>query len=587
MFVRRFSMRRSFYAKIIFLLIFLVCLLFYFKYIGTNQNIVADRVSHYEPLIDIGTNKDYERMIRMDIAKQVPKLGDNGKPVTLTGKSKEIGEQQLTKIALNEELSEHLSYNRTTPDARNPLCKKRVYDLNSLPTTSVVIIFYNEPYSVIVRTIHSVLNTCDRRILKEVILVDDGSTLEDDKGKLDYYIETRLSTDIVKVLRLKNRMGLIRARLAGARLAKGDVLVFLDAHCEGVVGWLEPLLDRIQESRSSVLVPIIDVIDAKDFHYSVNGYKHFQVGGFSWSGHFDWIDVTDREKERRRNACDYEEEICPTWSPTMAGGLFAISRDYFWEIGSYDEQMDGWGGENLEMSFRIWQCGGTLETIPCSRVGHIFRDFHPYSFPDNRDTHGLNTVRMARVWMDEYIDLFYLNRPDLRNNPEAGDVTHRRVLREKLKCKSFQWYLDNIFPEKYIPTKNVQYYGRVSAVTNNLCLDDLQSTSDDPYNIGVYVCHRPNVTKSQFFSLTDDGLLRSEEACASVQKSASIKNYVVMISCSPNNKLNEKWEMTDYRQLRHIATDMCLDHDGLRSQDHALVRKCDTNKNSQRWTIEH
>lgn len=73
------------------------------------------------------------------------------------------------------------------------------------------------------------------------------------------------------------RMGLIRARLAGARLAKGDVLVFLDAHCEGVVGWLEPLLQRIKESRSSVLVPIIDVIDAKDFHYSVNGFTHFQV----------------------------------------------------------------------------------------------------------------------------------------------------------------------------------------------------------------------------------------------------------------------------------------------------------------------
>lgn len=76
---------------------------------------------------------------------------------------------------------------------------------------------------------------------------------------------------------LHYRLGLIRARLAGARLARGDVLVFLDAHCEANIGWIEPLLARIQQSHSSVLVPIIDVIDAKDFHYSINGYKNFQV----------------------------------------------------------------------------------------------------------------------------------------------------------------------------------------------------------------------------------------------------------------------------------------------------------------------
>lgn len=110
----------------------------------------------------------------------------------------------------------------------------------------------------------------------------------------------------IKLLRHKKREGLIRARMTGANAVTGEVMVFLDSHCECNVDWLEPLLDRIKQNRSTVVCPIIDVISWERMEYSTIRGPPGVRGGFNWGLQFKWKKIPQYEQERR----NFDETRC-------------------------------------------------------------------------------------------------------------------------------------------------------------------------------------------------------------------------------------------------------------------------------------
>ncbi|CAD5118027.1 DgyrCDS6767 [Dimorphilus gyrociliatus] len=470
------------------------------------------------------------------------------------------GEDAYARNKFNQAASDDIPSGRDIPDARNYECHKVNYP-NDLPKTSVIITFYNEARSTLLRTVVSVINRTPEEILEEIILVDDHSDDPTDGLELE-------KINKVKVIRNEKRQGLIRSRIVGADKAVAPVLTFLDSHCECGYLWLEPLLLRIKENYRAVVSPIIDILSMENFQYSAA--SDMLKGGFDWNLIFKWVYMTD--KERLEHA---KSPIAPIRTPMIAGGLFSISKQYFIEIGKYDSKMDVWGGENLEISFRVWQCHGSLEIIPCSRVGHVFRKQHPYTFPGGSgNVFARNTRRAAEVWMGDY-KRFYFDAVPSAKFVDFGDVGDRLALKNNLKCKSFKWYLENVYPELEVPDKSEDHYG---AFRQNLnCLDTLSREQGE--SVGIFGCH--NSGGNQNWALTKDNQIKHSEFCLTIERETS-GSILKLYECS---KVDSRQKFIEYgdRMFKHISSNLCIDSSFYKTDKGVGLEICDTNKISQKW----
>nr|BAC29981.1 unnamed protein product [Mus musculus] len=542
--------------------------------------------------------------LRAVISRNQEGPGEMGKAVLIPKDDQEKMKELFKINQFNLMASDLIALNRSLPDVRLEGCKTKVYP-DELPNTSVVIVFHNEAWSTLLRTVYSVINRSPHYLLSEVILVDDASERDFLKLTLENYVKT-LEVP-VKIIRMEERSGLIRARLRGAAASKGQVITFLDAHCECTLGWLEPLLARIKEDRKTVVCPIIDVISDDTFEYMAG--SDMTYGGFNWKLNFRWYPVPQREMDRRKG-----DRTLPVRTPTMAGGLFSIDRNYFEEIGTYDAGMDIWGGENLEMSFRIWQCGGSLEIVTCSHVGHVFRKATPYTFPGGTGhVINKNNRRLAEVWMDEFKDFFYIISPGVVK-VDYGDVSVRKTLRENLKCKPFSWYLENIYPDSQIPRR---YYslGEIRNVETNQCLDNMGRKENE--KVGIFNCHgmggnqvhdlclsapslgvgaeeccsnhplyglvyTPTINE-QVFSYTADKEIRTDDLCLDVSR---LSGPVIMLKCH-HMRGNQLWEYDAERlTLRHANSNQCLDEPSEEDKMVPTMQDCSGSR-SQQWLLRN
>lgn len=529
--------------------------------------------SYYEAYIGPEPHPDPNvRNLPSDLSNWPP--GEMGLGVTLITsrmKSSEVAKRasMYKNHAFEEYISEMISLDRTLPDFRGQWCRDQYdHDTATLPKTSVIICFHNEAWSTLLRSVHSVVNRTPRHLLKEILLVDDKSTMDHLGTPLDEYVEKKFP-GIVKVIRQEKRQGLMRSRMAGIRASTAEVLVFLDSHIEAGIGWLEPLLFRVRDDPKVIISPVIDAINDTTLFYQF--IEKDLYGLMNWRLEFEWHELDPADIQKKPDLW------APYDNPIMAGGLFAITKSFFEELGYYDEGMEVWGGENYELSFKAWMCGGRIEIAPCSRVGHIFRSWSPYKIGSEEINH--NAIRVAEVWMDEFKYLYYdrlghFDETLSQRLGNFGDVSQRQELRQKLKCKSFKWFLDSVVAQR-LPYHELVGAGELRNPATDLCVDKNDRTEYMDHPVDLLPCH--GLAGFQYWWLNKNRYLLRDYMCIGVEKT---NGFATVTHCGRSGT----WSYdAATKLLRHSLTGKCMAAKQEAGAFRAKAVKCDKSQDDQHW----
>ncbi|NXA62254.1 GLT15 acetylgalactosaminyltransferase, partial [Mohoua ochrocephala] len=478
----------------------------------------------------------------------------------------------LDTHGFNEVLSERIALRRDLPEVRHPLCLQQKYD-SGLPTASVIICFHDEAWSTLLRTVHSIMDTAPKAFLKDIILVDDLSQQGPLKSALSEYIS---KLDGVKLIRSNKRLGVIRGRMLGAARATGDVLIFMDSHCECQKGWLEPLLARLSSNRNSVVSPVIDVIDWKTFQYYHSVGLH--RGVFDWKLDFHWEPVPEHEEKVRQSPISPIRQCNLLSSAAKLYGLVLFDNSALSSLPQANPRI------RLQLFFILtWLCGGSVEIIPCSRVGHVYRNHFPRAF-SYEEAIVRNKIRIAETWLGSFKENFYKHDTVaflISKVKTSPDCSERLQLQKRLGCRNFQWFVSNVYPELSQPGDTPRFSGKLYNTGVGFCADYRPGRATAEGSIEVSPCSDSLTQHFEYNSMKEIRLGSAPLLCFDVRH-----GKVIPQNCTKEtDNSNQHWDVQENGMIVHVLSGKCIE--AAKSEDEKDLFLCACNKNAnQVWQFE-